>query len=221
MKLLRFASFVSVLSLVACGGAAPPPPVATVKQPIVVKAPEPPQDPSLVSGSDWEMNLALPTMWNVKLRPASPSDVTSELVAQTKGDAPVAIGLEVVTGPTSGNSEIDFIKEVLGSEEDTGEIRHLKIFKAKIRSGQLAAGVIEMRKFDDGIALLFEVITARGDRGFVVRCGGSPDEAEKWESVCSDTLETFRLKTASTKVQRPAKSTARPPTSIQKTKQAF
>ena len=193
MKLVRILSLVSVVvAFVGCGSApqAPRTPVSDNSSPVVAT----PKDPSLVEGETWSLNLAVPAMWTVKTRP-SMGDVGAELLAQTKDDAPVHIGLELVSGPTGGLDEIEFITGVLESEQESGVIRHLQVRKSRLKSGEVAAAVVELREFDDGMALIFEVITSsKSGRGFVVRCGGDPAEVRAWQAACAETLSSFRMK---------------------------
>lgn len=193
MKLLRSLVFASIFAFAGCATQSKPvlpeptKPVASAPQKSV------PNDPSLVKGGTWTLNLALPHMWDVSLLNKDLGDVKLELVAMTKDETGVDARLTVVSGATKGLDEVAFIKAILDTEAKSEDTKVLQVFKAKLKSGETAAGVIKLKLTDDGHVMFFQIVTSKNGRGFIVKCGGDPKTLHSWQALCAETLETFKF----------------------------
>lgn len=189
-KALVLATFVSLV------GCVQPKPVP--KPPVVVPvAPSKAEDlaTNIVLEPTWTLDLQEASLWQKRpLQSVGVVDVAGNWVSTQKyGGTPVT--LTVMTMPVEvGLDSLGFIRAVITEQDRDENTRFFVIRKVEIESGEVAGFASMARMTSHGVMGRLELVTSRGNNGFIVSCGGDIDHNEEWQSLCVDVLASFALR---------------------------
>lgn len=191
-SIFKFAFLGTILATMACGHTSPPTtsPVVSPSTEVVATKEVAKPTPGLVEGPSWR--LTLPEGWVADKNVKKVGSATIELSAHSpSGETPVV--LMVFVGD-SGASPQGFIQGYLEAAEESENIKLLKGMKTNVGSSP-GVIVLALRKLsDDTVIGTVDLITATPEHGYVVSCGGDPNDGNEFGPVCLKTLKTFELK---------------------------
>lgn len=182
MKSLK--GLVLALALSACAA----PVVAHVPVPEVKKEVVTPKvDPALVDGGAWTMHLELPHLWKKQVKAGTDYYAMAELPSGA------LVSLQVESAPAVQES-FEFVKQTALAEANKPGVQIINGTKAFLSSGELVVGLVELRMYSTGGKVALLLITHKGNRGYIASCSGLAENANEFESLCAETLQSFAFR---------------------------